>query len=148
MRFPVLACAGALLTGGLQAAVTLPNVFGDNMVLQRGLKGPVWGRADPGETVTVSFAGQCVSATAGADGTWRVFNVDHRVCAEPQDDVPAKWVDTTPRTIPPQSVVAFFIRRDAAPGTEGPGGPRQRLLGRREGPRLRLRRARISADAP
>ena len=60
MRFPVLACAGALLTGGLQAAVTLPNVFGDNMVLQRGLKGPVWGRADPGETVTVSLAGQCV----------------------------------------------------------------------------------------
>ncbi len=60
MRFPVLACAGALLTGGRQAAVTLPNVFGDNMVLQRGLKGPVWGRADPGETVTVSFAGQCV----------------------------------------------------------------------------------------
>ena len=29
-------------------------------LLQRGLKGPVWGRADPGETVTVSFAGQCV----------------------------------------------------------------------------------------
>ena len=64
MRFPVLACAGALLTGGLQAAVTLPNVFGDNMVLQRGQKGPVWGRADSGETVPVSFAGpfagQCV----------------------------------------------------------------------------------------
>ena len=33
-------------------------------LLQRGLKGPVWGRADSGETVTVSFAGpfagQCV----------------------------------------------------------------------------------------
>ena len=56
----------------LQAAVKLPHVFGDNMVLQHGQKVPVWGKADPGETVTVSFAGQTVSATADAKGAWRV----------------------------------------------------------------------------
>ena len=56
----------------LQADVKLPHVFGDNMVLQRGQKVPVWGKADPGETVTVSFAGQTVSATADAQGAWRV----------------------------------------------------------------------------
>ncbi len=177
MEVRCLACAGALLAGGLQAAVSLPNVVGDNMVLQCGQKVPVWGKAAPGERVTVSFAGQAVSATAGADGKWRVdlapleacaeardftvkgedgkvlrnvvvgevwfcsgqsnmevtmssrrkvkdwekevaaanwplirhFNVDHCVSAKPLDDVPAKWVDTTPRTIPPQSAVAFFF---------------------------------------
>ena len=53
--------------------VELPNVFGDNMVLQRGQRVPVWGKGAPGEKVTVSFAGQSVSATTGADGRWKLF---------------------------------------------------------------------------
>jgi len=53
--------------------VELPHVFGDNMVLQRGQRVPVWGKGAPGEKVTVSFAGQSVSATAGADGRWKLF---------------------------------------------------------------------------
>ena len=52
--------------------VTLPHVFGDNMVLQRGQKVPVWGRGEAGERVTVEFAGQSVAATTGADGRWRL----------------------------------------------------------------------------
>jgi sialate O-acetylesterase len=32
-----------------QAEVSLPNIFGDHMVLQRGQSNPVWGRADAGE---------------------------------------------------------------------------------------------------
>ena len=32
---------------------------------------PVWGTAESGKQVTVEFAGQKVSATAGADGKWR-----------------------------------------------------------------------------
>ncbi|MBR1587993.1 MAG: hypothetical protein IJ658_06685 [Kiritimatiellae bacterium] len=46
--------------------------FADNMVLQRGCAVPVWGVADPGEKVTVAFAGQAKTAQAGADGKWRV----------------------------------------------------------------------------
>ncbi len=53
--------------------VTLPHVFGDNMVLQRGQRVPVWGKGAPGEKVTVSFAGQSVSTTAGEDGRWKLF---------------------------------------------------------------------------
>jgi sialate O-acetylesterase len=53
------------------AAVTMPAIFGSHMVLQQGMKVPVWGTADRGEKVTVSFAGQTVTADA-ADGTWRV----------------------------------------------------------------------------
>jgi sialate O-acetylesterase len=47
-------------------------VFSDNCVLQRGAKCPVFGLAEPGAEVTVSFAGQSASAKAGADGRWRV----------------------------------------------------------------------------
>jgi sialate O-acetylesterase len=42
------------------------------MVLQRGMKVPVWGTADAGEKVTVKVGAQSQSATAGADGRWRV----------------------------------------------------------------------------
>jgi len=48
------------------------NVFQTNMVLQRGKPVAVWGWAAPGEKVTVSFAGQQATATAGADRAWQV----------------------------------------------------------------------------
>jgi len=54
------------------AEVSLPPLFADHMVLQRGRKLPVWGQADAGEKVTVSLAGQTKVATADADGAWRV----------------------------------------------------------------------------
>lgn len=65
-----------LLLGGTMVAVgadvTLNGLFTDNMVLQRGIEVPVWGFAEPGEELTVLAAGQSVSATADADGRWRV----------------------------------------------------------------------------
>ena len=56
----------------VQADVRLPAVFSDHMVLQRSNVAPVWGWAEPGEKVTVQFAGQRKSATAGKDGKWMV----------------------------------------------------------------------------
>ncbi len=56
----------------LHAAVALATPFTDHMVLQREMKVPVWGTADASETVTVEFAGQTKTATAAADGQWRV----------------------------------------------------------------------------
>ncbi|NWK54187.1 9-O-acetylesterase [Verrucomicrobiaceae bacterium N1E253] len=62
-----------LLAASSQAlALTLPTVFTDHMVLQRGQKVPVWGTADPGVGVTVSFAGQIASGTSDSQGKWRV----------------------------------------------------------------------------
>ena len=61
--------------GGVSAAradVSLPAVFGNDMVLQRDVAIPVWGWDAPGQEVTVTLAGQSVSATTGADGAWRV----------------------------------------------------------------------------
>jgi len=56
----------------LQAKVRLPGVFADHLVLQRDAAVPVWGWADPGETVTVAFVGQTKTAIADANGKWRV----------------------------------------------------------------------------
>lgn len=56
----------------LQADVKLASPFTSHMVLQREMKVPVWGTAEAGEQVTVEFASQKVSATAGTDGKWRV----------------------------------------------------------------------------
>lgn len=52
------------------AAAKLPSFFSDNMVLQREKPVPIWGWAEPGEAVEVSFAGQTKQATANEDGKW------------------------------------------------------------------------------
>ena len=54
------------------ADVTLPPVLGSGMVLQRDLPVPVWGWAEAGEKVSVSFAGQTKTSKAGDDGKWMV----------------------------------------------------------------------------
>ena len=55
----------------LQAEVRLPDVLGDSMVLQQNQKVPIWGTADAGETITVSFQKQKLTVVASADGKWR-----------------------------------------------------------------------------
>ena len=71
------------------AYVTTPAIFFDHMVLQRGMDVPVWGWADPGEKVTVSFAGQEVTATADADGNWSVRLAPLAASDEPRELVVA-----------------------------------------------------------
>src|SRR5882762_10183126 len=56
----------------VKANVVLPDVISDAMVLQRNHPVPIWGQADPGEIVTVKFAGQSKKVSAGADGKWLV----------------------------------------------------------------------------
>ena len=48
------------------------DMFGENMVLQRDAKVPVWGWGEPGEEITVSFAGQTKRTNADRFGRWRV----------------------------------------------------------------------------
>lgn len=64
-----LLAAGALSLG---AAVKLPAIFSDHAVLAKRAKVPVFGKAAPGEKVTVEFNGQKRVTTAGKDGKWRV----------------------------------------------------------------------------
>jgi sialate O-acetylesterase len=46
--------------------------FASGMVLQQDMPVPVWGRADAGENVSVTFDGQTKNAVTGGDGAWRV----------------------------------------------------------------------------
>ena len=71
-RLSASALGLGLLVSAVRAEVTLPAIFGSEMVLQQGLNVPIWGKADPGENVKVTFAGQTKTATAGDDGKWRV----------------------------------------------------------------------------
>jgi sialate O-acetylesterase len=65
----------AVLSGVAMAAnadVTLNGLFTDHMVLQRDMPVSVYGKAEPGEKVTMAFAGQEKGSTADKDGNWRV----------------------------------------------------------------------------
>ncbi|WP_405563386.1 sialate O-acetylesterase [Polaribacter sp. Asnod6-C07] len=50
----------------------LSNIFNNHMILQRGMKVPVWGTATPGQKVLVEFAGQQKSTTADESGKWKI----------------------------------------------------------------------------
>jgi sialate O-acetylesterase len=65
---PVLLVSASLL----RADVVPAALFTDNAVLQRDKPVPVWGTADAGEKVSVSFAGQSVETTANTSGKWMV----------------------------------------------------------------------------
>lgn len=50
--------------------IELGAPFRDNAILQREMPVPVWGWTQPGKRVTVQFADQKKTATAGKDGKW------------------------------------------------------------------------------
>ncbi|MDD4102191.1 MAG: 9-O-acetylesterase, partial [Kiritimatiellae bacterium] len=171
-----LAGCAILFNWSLMADVRLPNIFNNDMVLQQGIKLPVWGWAEPGEKVTVEFAGLRHETVAKSDGTWRVdlapltatdkpsvfkviganaveftnvvvgevwfcsgqsnmawivrdtdnaeqeiaganfpmirhFKAPNILMPVPQKDISAKWVVTSPETIPWQSAVAYYFGR-------------------------------------
>lgn len=58
----------------MDAKVVLPNVIGDNMVLQRDSEVKLWGTAEPGKKVTIStsWSKEKTVVKAGDDGKWTV----------------------------------------------------------------------------
>jgi hypothetical protein len=63
--------AGVLAPPAEPQATVLPNLFSDNLVLQRNEPIPIWGRGIDGDTVQVTFAGERGTATV-AGGQWMV----------------------------------------------------------------------------
>jgi sialate O-acetylesterase len=65
---------GAALLAGTwaRADVKLPAVLESHMVLQQGMPVPIWGTADAGEEVTVTFGQQKHEAKADGKGHWEV----------------------------------------------------------------------------
>jgi len=67
-----LLISAAFFSSTSLAAVKLPAIFGDNMVLQSGQHVPVWGWAAPGEFVRISFLGRVFKTKADDSGRWRL----------------------------------------------------------------------------
>ena len=55
-----------------RADVSLPAIISDHMVLQCGATVPIWGRAAPGEEITVTIANQTQTTRATPAGDWIV----------------------------------------------------------------------------
>jgi len=72
MLLPVFAANGFAQTSAEtpQPAIELGAPFADNAILQRQMPVPVWGWSRPAARLTVEFAGQRRTATAGKDGKW------------------------------------------------------------------------------
>ena len=68
----VILMTGCGLIAEAAADLSVAPIFTDNMVLQRNMPIPVWGRAKPGENVEVRFNGQHKSVMTGTDGCWKV----------------------------------------------------------------------------
>ena len=68
----MMSLAAAMGALPLFAKIELATPFANGMVLQRERDVPVWGKADPGKTVVVSFAGATVETAAASDGAWMV----------------------------------------------------------------------------
>jgi hypothetical protein len=67
---PVLFFALWLAPAVLLAGLRMPDIFSDHLVSQRDRPVPVWGWADVGVEITVSFAGQTKTAVADKSGRW------------------------------------------------------------------------------
>jgi sialate O-acetylesterase len=55
------------------AEVKLPALIGDHMLIQRDVPARIFGKAAPGEAVSVSFRGQTVRTAADTLGRWEVW---------------------------------------------------------------------------
>lgn len=55
------------------ADVRLPSIIGDHMLLQRDMPVRIFGKAAPGEAVSVSFRGQTAQSAADSLGRWEVW---------------------------------------------------------------------------
>lgn len=66
-----LTCTLFLITIGSASALVKPaRIFSSNMVLQQGQENPIWGWADKGEKISISFAGKTISVKADNAGKW------------------------------------------------------------------------------
>lgn len=77
VRISAAFLAAFALFGSLSAApaenFALHKVYSDHMVLQRDREIRISGTAEPGGEVSIEFAGEKRTATAGADGVWRAL---------------------------------------------------------------------------
>jgi sialate O-acetylesterase len=73
VRCSLFAFAALAFASTASAEVKLPGIISDHMLLQRDVPARLFGKADPGEAVTVAFRGQTARTTADPLGRWEVW---------------------------------------------------------------------------
>src|SRR5881392_3870160 len=58
--------------GNQHTQIGLPKVFGDSMVLQRGIRIPVWGSATPGTLIIAKLGNVQAKARVNKQGKWKI----------------------------------------------------------------------------
>lgn len=71
ITFHIVALVAVLVCSASARALEVAGIFGNHMVLQADAQIPVWGTGTPGETITLSIAGQKVQTTVDGQGHWR-----------------------------------------------------------------------------
>ena len=84
MRSRIVLVLMVLALAGARADLKPASLFTDNAVLQQGAPVPVWGTAEPGEEITVTFGGEKKSAKADAKGGWIAKLPKMKASAEPR----------------------------------------------------------------
>lgn len=90
IRHAVLICVSFLLAPTAWAELSVPSIFSDHMVLQRGQEVPIWGWAHPREHVQVTLQGvdgASQRVRADAEGRWMVRLGSMPASATPRDVV-------------------------------------------------------------
>jgi sialate O-acetylesterase len=72
-RALLLSLAALALASSAFAEIRLPGIISDHMVLQRDFPVRIFGRAEPGEAVSVTFRTQTVQTVADALGRWEAW---------------------------------------------------------------------------
>jgi sialate O-acetylesterase len=72
-KLALLLLASLAIAPAAFADVQLPGIISDHMVLQRGAPVRIFGKAQPGEAVTVTFRGQTAQTAADPLGRWEVW---------------------------------------------------------------------------
>jgi len=74
----------SIISLNISAQLILPAIFSDNMVLQRDIKIPIWGKAVPEVKVAVKFNGQKKITFADKEGNWKIYLSPISVGCNPQ----------------------------------------------------------------
>jgi len=82
MKKNLLLLVALVSAADLFANISLPKIFGDNMVLQRNKPIPLWGWGSPNEKITIKFNRQTKMVTADLNGKWKV-NLDKESAGGP-----------------------------------------------------------------
>lgn len=131
------------------APLRLPSIFSDHMVLQRDMPVPVWGWAEPGETVEVTAGGVTVSTKADESGRWMV----KLGAMEASDAVITVTVSTSSKTITFKDVLVGDVwlcsgQSNMALPLSNAGNAKEELA-RADRPALRLFKVKIqTSDKP